>query len=453
MAFFAPFTPFRSALSRRGLLTAAGATAAAGMVTACGGSGLPGDDGGGGGGGGGEGGSLQFWLNHSADEEKQFKAVIALFEEANPGTKVSMLNIADFDQYYTKINTAAVGGGLPDVFYARSIDVTPNGAREWSLPLTDLLAADEAEVDTDDFWPAHREQMSYKGELHSLPYDFSCFAMYVNTSMFKAEGVDLPTDDWTWDDFYEIASKFVTKDGKRQTRWGGTWRTDPWYVMGLLRSNGGDTFDAENTSCVIDSPENRATLGTLAEEISKGTLPADGATPAGVDPFVGELVAMKLDGSWALPSTRDAVGDAFEWDVVRLPKGSSGERAVSSSGGGWSISASSSQPDLAWKFLKFLANSDSQRSLIVEPTRSVPGRQSSATEWSETAEASGLPPANVGAFPQQLEEDAVNWSYPAFYSEFATSWSNRAATLGGKGDPAKILAEVQAETNTAAERY
>jgi multiple sugar transport system substrate-binding protein len=172
-----------------------------------------------------------------------------------------------------------------------------------------------------------------------------------------------------------------------------------------------------------------------------------------VDPFSAQLVAMSIDGSWNVPQTRLNIKDKFEWDVLKLPKGSTGKREVSAAGGSWAIAKSSQNQEAAWTFIKYLANSSSEKSLIVDQTRSVPGRQTSAKEWSQVAASTKLPPANVEIFSTQLADDAVNWTFPKFWAEFNTSWGNRITSLGVKGDPAEILASVEKETNTAAKRY
>ena len=442
--------PAASAFSRRSFL-ATGLGAVTLAVGCSGGKGLP--SAGGSGEAGTGSGEIQFWLNHSADEVKQFQQIIKDFQVKYPDITVKLLNIADGPQYYTKINTSAVGGKLPDVFYARTFDVSSNVAKDWCVPLTPLVERDKDEVKPDDFWPAQVAQMSVDDQLYGLPYDFSNFAVYYNKTMFEAEGVTLPTDDWDWAKYYETASNFSKREGKRQTRWGTNSVTDSWFQMGVFKANGGDTFSEDLKSCVINNQANIDTLANLADQMKAGVAPTPQATPAGVDPFSAQLVAMAINGSWGVPATRDNIKDKFEWDVLRLPKGTSGDRSVSAAGGSWAIAKTSKNQEAAWTFIKWLANADSQKSLIVDQTRSIPGRQSSAKQWTEVALAKKLPPENVEVFYKQMAEDAVNWSYPKFWAEFNTSWGNRITTLGIKGDPAEILASVEKETNTAAKRY
>jgi len=440
-----------SAVTRRGFLAAAGGALALAAAGCSGGKSLPGTDTPSGAAGSGSG-TIQFWTDHSDDEVLNFKKVIANFNKVNADIKVNLLNIADAAKYYTKVNTASVGGNLADVFYARTFDIASWVDKQRIIPLTPLVDQDKAAVDSRDFWPAQVQQMSVRDSLYALPYDFSNLAVYINKSMFSDAGVPIPTDDWTWDDFFEVGGHFVQKEGKKQKRWGAGMVTYDWFMMGVFKSNGGETFSEDLSQCVVNQPANVDFLRKLSDQMAKGVTPAPNATPAGVDPFAAGLVAMQVNGSWATAQTRSAVGNKFDWDVIRLPKGTTGKREVSAAGGSWVIPPTSKNQVAAWTFVKYLASRESQQVLIVDPLRSIPGRQSSAADWSAKAKSSEEPPKSIEVFPQQMREDAVAWAFPKFWTEFDTIWANRIATLGAGGDPAKILAQIQDDTNKAAQR-
>lgn len=443
----------RSRFDRRRLLTSAASVAglaAAGTLGACsGGQGIPGSKSGGGGGGSA---TLQWWTNHTAFDEKLFKQAIERYKKVKPDVTVKLLNIADGPQYYTKIKTAAVGKRLPDVFYARTYDTASNAAKGWQMPIDDYMAKDPKGLSTDDFWPAELKQMTYKGKLYSLPYNMSDFAVYVNKNHFAEKGIDLPSDDWTWDDFFSLAKNFVIKDGKRQKRWGCSWPFYDWYMMGMLKSNGGDTFTADLSRCVINSPTNIKTLDTLQGFMKSGVAPIANALPQGVNPFAAGMITMNVDGSWDTGATRDAVGGKFDWEVYKLPKGSTGKRECSTAGGAWGISAFTPNKDAAWDFANFLVQPD-QQDLLISEQGSVPGLQSATPKWLKEANAK-TPPTRMEVFTEQLEQDTVNWTYPPVWAEFETIWNNRMSGFtNGKNSAADTLKAIEDDTNKAAARY
>ncbi len=444
----------KPALSRRSLIagaaSVAGLAVTGGLAGCSGGQGLPGDNPGGGSTGGPV--TLQWWTNHTAFDEKLFKQAIDRYKKVTPDVTVKLLNIADGPQYYTKIKTAAVGKKLPDVFYARTYDTAANAAKGWQLPIDDYLKNDPQGLNTKDFWPAELKQMSYQDKVYSLPYNLSDFAVYVNKNHFAELGIDLPTDDWTWDQFFDLAKSFVKQGAKRQARWGCSWPFFDWYMMGMLKSNGGATFSDDLKSCVVNNPENVSTLDTLQTQMKAGVAPIANALPAGVNPFAAGLITMNVDGSWGTGATRDAVGKKFDWEVYKLPKGSTGKRECSTAGGAWGISAFTPNKDAAWKFAAFLTAPE-QQNLLIGDQGSVPGLQSATDQWLADAKKK-TPPTRMEVFTEQLGPDAVNWTYPAFWSEFETIWNNRISGFtNGKNSAADTLKAIQDDTNKAAGRY
>ena len=259
---------------------------------------------------------------------------------------------------------------MPDLFYVRSFDAAPFGARGWITPLNDLMERDG--MDFSDFWPAQVAQNSYQGQLMTLPYDFSNVAIYYNKTMFDEVGVPYPTNDWTWDDCFEIAAAFQDGEPGDQTRWGLELWSWAWMMMGLLHAGGGATFTEDNRSCIVNNPENVATLQRIQDEMAAGNAVHRGMTPAGLDSFVTGSIAMEMQGSWAAFYMLEGIGDAFEWDIVKLPRGSTGLTSVSAAGGAWGIGTNTEDLDVAWEFCKYITNTESTNILISNNLRSVP---------------------------------------------------------------------------------
>ena len=90
--------------------------------------------------------------------------------------------------------------------------------------------------------------------------------------------------------------------------------------MGLLHAGGGATFTEDNRSCIVNNPENVATLQRIQDEMAAGNAVHRGMTPAGLDSFVTGSIAMEMQGSWAAFYMLDGIGDSFEWDIVKLPQ-------------------------------------------------------------------------------------------------------------------------------------
>ncbi|MEG2751880.1 MAG: extracellular solute-binding protein, partial [Anaerorhabdus sp.] len=78
---------------------------------------------------------------------------------------------------------------------------------------------------------------------YALPYESVPTLMYVNKTLLEKEGILVPSNTWTWEDFYNI-SKQVTKDINKDGNldqfgfYGYTWEN-------AVASNNGSIFNAE----------------------------------------------------------------------------------------------------------------------------------------------------------------------------------------------------------------
>ena len=398
---------------------------------------------------------LTFLVNHTNQEAELFQKVIDQFVRSHPrlGIRVQVQNIANGAQFYTKLRTVSVTHDLPDIWYARTLDTAFNVANDWQRDLTDRIRS-EPSVDVSDMWPSQVRQMSIGDQQYSLPYDFSCYAIYYNKTMFEKAGIPRPDDDnWTWSDLFDLASSFGHRSGRRQDRWGFYFSLSDWLFDGIFRSNGGSLFNADGTQVTVGSQENIDTMHQFIKQLDNGNAPRSQTLGAAVDPFVSGLVAMAVNGSWASKQTRDQIGDRFDWDVLKLPKGTTGERAVATAGGAWGISTDSKNPDACWELISYLSARQQINTFISKPLRGTPGRQSSATDETRLASRDDQPPHSFGIFAEQIRKDSYPVTYPSFWAEFETIWNNRTSALNAGARPEDVLRQVQKDSAAAARRY
>ena len=156
--------------------------------------------------------TLRFVTNHGEADMPLFTQVIDNFKAKEPNITIDHLDIADGNAFYDLINTQGASKQLPDVWYTRTFDVPVYASKGWTIGLSDYVDADAAEVNVADFWPAEVDQMTFKGKLYALPYDFSNIGIYYNKDMFTAAGEAMPPSSWKWDDLAALSTKFVKKD-------------------------------------------------------------------------------------------------------------------------------------------------------------------------------------------------------------------------------------------------
>ena len=150
-----------------------------------------------------------FTFSAAPDHEEDLAAMIAAFEEQNPGITVDV-QTAPFDDYFTELQTRIAGGDAPDVFELNYENFVSYASRDALLDLTDLAAA-EADL-ADRFYPRAYEAFQLDGKQYGLPASFSNVVLFYNKDLFDAAGVEYPTADWTWEDELAAAQTLTNED-------------------------------------------------------------------------------------------------------------------------------------------------------------------------------------------------------------------------------------------------
>lgn len=436
-------------ISRRTILTGAGAAAAAISLAACGGNkgitaptttsssaGAPGTTTStsttAGSSAPNVAGDVTMWANHSAAWEKDLRAAIATYQGKTAGAKIDLLNIADGEQFNTKLKTSAIAKTLPSMFYVRSFEIAGQVKDGWLMALDDEITKFGDKVHRKDFYPAVESQFGVDGKLYGIPEDMSAYGIYVNHKLFQEKGIKIPTADWTWDDFYKLAEEFVVKNGNRQTRWGAFVNPSAWAQYGVMKSNGGELFSEDGSKCVLDSDANYETFNKLAKSVASGATGTTTSLPSGVDVFVSGMVAMFMNGSWYNTGAKDAIKDKFEWSILPLPKGTTGKRELATAGGGWALSRDVKNKDAAFGFLEYLTSPEGQATIPYLKFRPM------APRTTDKIEDTGFP---------EIGHDAAAISYPALWTKYEQAYGQRYESLFNGKDPRAALKQIQDETN------
>ncbi len=196
--------------------------------------------------------SIRMWtfLNPTgnAPREKALAAIIALFEQANPGAKV-VVEPQIWDQMTPKFLAAAQQGNAPDVIWvitdllgdairsAQLADLRPLFINGWSA----ARLADNA----GPYWDLCTDQ----GRQFCMFTSRNYISLFYRKDLFAAAGID-PESLTTWPLFIEAAKKLMERDAAGNvTRWGFAqgWseaQPDPQLVVTYLVARQGSLFDA-----------------------------------------------------------------------------------------------------------------------------------------------------------------------------------------------------------------
>jgi multiple sugar transport system substrate-binding protein len=297
------------------------------------------------------------WLGDP--EFKAMEELAAVFTETHPNVTVEFINIVDGGPWgRDKLQQMIAGGTAPDLMMMNTGQFEAFGARDALADLDERIAAEQ--FDLGIYWPPAVEGCKLDGKLYGLPKDISDHVVYINTDLFADAGVELPTSEWDWDEFREVAKQLtLDKDGDGAVdQWGTSINNAAWCWGAFVHSNGGQILNDDRTECLLTSEEAKVALeyyfGLLTtDEVSvpPGTLPQ---TPGSGDQFLGGITAMHMAGPWFRPGLVE--NEPFNWTIRLFPRvpGSTETPVSVLYVDQWAMSSTTDNPDEAWELLKFL---------------------------------------------------------------------------------------------------
>jgi multiple sugar transport system substrate-binding protein len=342
------------------------------------------------------------WDNNQLPAHEQ---IVEAFQAEHPDIQVN-IEVVPWESYWEKLQTAAAGGELYDVFWMNGPNFPVYASKGVLTDLKDLIAKDS--IDTSVYPQAMLDLYTLEGDVYGLPKDFDTIALYYNKDMFDAAGVDYPNADWTWDDFSKAATA-LTKDGN----WGfaSTLEDQPGY-WNWIYANDGQIIAEDGSKVLLDSPADCDTMKFLYGFVERGESP-DGATLSSIDPssqlFPGGRVAMITSGSWMARTYADAEPNI---GVAPIPMGK--KRATIIHGLSNVIWSGTQHPAEAWEFLKFLGG-EAAATILAQSGTVIPAYQGMQQAWVEA-----IPEMDLQVFI-----DAIDYAVPYPTAAKGMEWNDK----------------------------
>lgn len=292
------------------------------------------------------------------NQQKGLEEIIADFT-AETGIKASV-QVLDWNSYWTLLEAGATGGDMPDVFWMHSNEAVKYMSNDILLDITDKVNS-SSKLEMDKFPQDLKDMYTYDGKIYAVPKDMDTIAMWYNKTMFDEAGIDYPTEDWTWDDFYEIAKKLTKDDGSQYGfAMNPSNEQDTW--MNIVYTMGGTVIKEDGTSG-FDDPNTIKAMEFVDKLVKEVCPPANTMSETGTDVlFQSGKVAMISQGSWMVAGFKENEYLTENCDVVRLPKdATTGESISIYNGLGWAASAGTSMPDEAFQLIEWFGTKEMQQ--------------------------------------------------------------------------------------------
>ena len=294
-----------------------------------------------------------------------YKALVEAYMAANPGKSAEAVFLPNDETYYAALQTAYAGGSNPDIASMQGWGFQLFADNNVIYGLNELRARDGFDYAWADS-PAVRESSERNGDTYLTPMQVATMVMFYLKKPFDDAGLPYPTDDWTFDQFVEMATALTNTSGDSKL-WGyqtslGWFRDIHW-----IRGTGKQEFDT-----IIDphvSQFNQPEIAEIVQLITSDFMYSMGISPKPADMQDGAgvieagMAAMKYEGPWFFPrlnsqALRDE-GKQREFDVVLMPQ--QGEKRTHR---GWAegVTIFNTAPkDEAWDLVKFMSGEEGQK--------------------------------------------------------------------------------------------
>ncbi|MGW5878157.1 ABC transporter substrate-binding protein [Nocardiopsis terrae] len=383
---------------RRPLLATTAAVAALVMAaTACGSSESDGDV-----------VELRFSWWGADDRHSTMQEAIDVFEEQNPGIKVSP-DYTDWGSYWDRLATSTAANDAPDIFMQEERYLREYGQRG---ALADLGQYGD-QLDLSALDPLVAETGVLDGQTFGIPTGVNAYAIMADPQAFEEAGVEMPDDtSWTWDDYVEIANEVSeATDGELVGVQSMAYNESGFQIFARQR---GENLYAEDGTLAF-SKETMTSWFEITERLLEG----------GGQPSASESVEIEAGGPDQSVLSTNQGAMAHFWtnqlggisessgrdiELLRYPGETEHERTgmYLKPAMFYAVSANSEHPEEAAKFVDFMLNSED----AAELTLSDLGLPSNVDMREHIL--GDLPPADErsAAFLEEITEDIVDGNPP-----------------------------------------
>jgi len=354
--------------------------------------------------------------------------------------------------YNEKVFTNLASDTPYDVITYNADSVPVYRDRGLLLPLNSFIERDG--YDTSNIIPSALSQWTYEGQIYGLTADMGSFHAYFNYDLFEKAGITppKPTEDWTWDQLREYASKLTIKDGDNITQYGLVVDTD-WCWEAWPNMNGAFIFDEGLKKCVIDDPAAIEAYAFYQDLMYKdNACIKPGATKIAInDLFLGGQAAIMFNGTWQVGYLRSMKEEMkAKWDVGLLPHGPKVQKPfIPNFTAGWVLPKVAQDPDASWEAIKFYASDTFAEEVMFVVLSGLPCTKS-ALEGAWYAQWPDNPPEGLTRdfYSAMLDRGAARRHLRFdIGAEIVASLDKLAMVYSDEAKPSALLPEIAAEVN------
>ena len=273
---------------------------------------------------------------------------VAAFQQTYPNVTVNIVGVP-FEGGQQTLDTALAAGGsdAPDLFRIASDRLVKYVDEGLAAAIDPYLS----EADRADIYPNVLAGVAVEGQHYAWPLWVPPVGMYLNPEIFAEQGVDLPGEDWAFEEFRQAAQQltFQRGDGTQVFGFASAIQPDIINIWAFLYADGGRVLSDDGSTYTFASPEAVSGLQKVADLAQ-----TDAVTPPefGNQMLADIVAAFKDQRSLAMyPGASGDIGtyraENIPFEVRPIPIGAAGEHVTVGGLGTFAVRQQEDQERLA----------------------------------------------------------------------------------------------------------
>ena len=318
--------------------------------------------------------TFQIW---DVGQKAGMEAMCDAYTAQNPNVEIEV-QVAGWNEYWTKLEAAATGNKLPYIFWMHTNEILKYADNGMLAEVSDIV--DETKFSDISL----KNAQGSDGKLYGVPKDKDVVCLVYNKELFDAAGVAYPDDTWTWDNLITASQQIYDATGKYGYM---AYADEQLGYWNFVYQNGGYILNEDKTKAGFDQPATREAMefyiGLQDYEWCPDQAYFGEQAPGTV--FLSGQGAMYLEGNWNfLPMLQNTPELNGKLQVAVLPKAPnpvSGEgRATISNGLCYAMSANNENEEIVKDVLAFFGSEEGQR-IQGESGAAIPAYQGLEQTW------------------------------------------------------------------------
>lgn len=320
---------------------------------------------------------FDFWHAMSGSNEEALTKIADDFMKENPNIKVNLINQGGYMDLFDKLMAAAKANQLPTMTQIYSNRLSWYISKDMVCDLTPYMNDEKigfTKEEIDDIPTMFLDDGIWSEKQYAIPFNKSQMVLYYNEDMLKENGVEVPK---TWEEWKEACKKLTKVNSNGDVEVYGCVFADnlstdiaPWVVQ-----SGGVTMEEDTNKVLFNSEPMKEAVTFLSSLFNEKVARFAGEDKNPNIPVQDGRAAMCVASTSALPYIEEGTKEGIHINAAALPGNKNDKQLYYGTNVAVFDSSTDAQKEAAWKFIKFLINTDNT-AYFASQTGYIPVRES-----------------------------------------------------------------------------